>query len=72
MVFVNFMQSAFGRAARAIVGIALVVLGIAIGGAGGIIILIVGLVPLAAGLFGFCLIAPLIGATLKGATRRRS
>ncbi len=66
MSFVSFMRSAAGRAVRIIAGIALIAVGISAGGAGGVIIAVVGVVPLAAGVFNFCLAGPLFGVDLMG------
>ncbi len=65
--FISFLASGTGRLVRAVAGIALVVWGLfGFGGATGLIIAIVGLVPLLAGLFDFCVFAPLFGAPLSG------
>jgi hypothetical protein len=65
--FVKFMASPAGRITRIVAGIALVALGLLVmHGVGGIIVSIVGLVPLVAGLFDFCVCAPLFGAPLSG------
>jgi hypothetical protein len=65
--FVKFMANSTGRLVRVIAGIALVALGLlVIHGTGGIIVAVVGLVPLLAGLFDFCVFAPLFGAPLSG------
>lgn len=62
MEFARFMSSSFGRILRIVAGIVLIVLGLAvIHGTGGTILAIVGLVPLIAGLFNFCVFAPLFG-----------
>ena len=62
MEFARFMSSSFGRLLRIVAGIVLVVLGLAVvHGTGGIILAIVGLVPLVAGVFNFCVFAPLFG-----------
>jgi len=67
MKFVCFMRSATGRLVRIAAGIALILVGLlAVGGAGGIVIAIVGLVPLSAGIFNFCLFGPLFGVDLRG------
>lgn len=66
MSFVEFMRSTAGRGLRIVAGIALVVVGISMGGAGGVILAVVGLVPLVAGVFNFCLAGPLFGVTLMG------
>jgi hypothetical protein len=65
--FVTFMASTAGRLTRIVAGIALVVWGwFGLGGMTGTIVAIVGLVPLLAGLFDFCVFAPLFGAPLSG------
>jgi hypothetical protein len=65
--FVKFMASPAGRITRIVAGIVLVALGLLVlKGTGGIILAIVGLVPLVAGLFDFCVFAPLFGAPLSG------
>ncbi len=62
MEFARFMSSTFGRLLRIVAGIVLIVLGLSlVHGIGGIILAIVGLVPLVAGLFNFCVFAPLFG-----------
>lgn len=68
--FVGFMQSAAGRLLRIVVGIALIALGVfAVGGAWGVVLAVVGAVPLIAGVVGICLFAPLFGYTLTGERR---
>ena len=63
MGFARFMASPVGRLIRIVAGIALVYVGLAtMGGTGGWVVAIIGLVPLAAGVFDFCVFAPLIGA----------
>jgi hypothetical protein len=65
--FVKFMASPAGRITRIVAGIVLIVLGLfIIHGVGGIILAIIGLVPLVAGLFDFCVFAPLFGAPMSG------
>jgi hypothetical protein len=65
--FVKFMASPAGRIVRIVAGIALIAWGLlVIHGVGGMIVAVVGLVPLAAGLFDFCVFAPLFGAPLSG------
>ena len=66
MSFVSFMRSTAGRGLRIIAGVALIAVGVSIGGAGGVIIAVVGVVPLAAGIFNFCLAGPLLGVDLMG------
>jgi len=61
--FARFMSSLAGRPLRILAGIALIVIGLAVvHGTGGIILAVVGLIPLVAGLFNFCVFAPLFGA----------
>lgn len=62
MGFARFMASAVGRLLRIVAGIALIGLGLwVVGGTWGIILAVVGLVPLVAGIFDFCVFAPLFG-----------
>ena len=69
--FVAFMSSLAGRILRIVAGIALIAWGLlGIGGATGVIVAIVGALPLLAGLFDFCIFSPLFGAPLKGAVVR--
>ncbi len=71
MGFAKFMSSGVGRGVRIIVGLALIALGLfTVGGTGGIILAMVGAVPLLAGVLDVCLFAPLFGGPLKGAEAR--
>ena len=64
---IKFLASSSGRIVRVIAGIALVLWGLmGLGGTVGIIVAVVGAVPLLAGLFDFCVFAPLFGAPLNG------
>ena len=70
MPFVTFMSSPAGRATRVIAGLALIVIGLAVvGGTGGVILAVVGLVPLAAGTADVCLFGPLLGSDLHGTAK---
>lgn len=70
--FVKFMASMNGRIARIVVGLVLIVLGLfATTGTTQIILVIVGLIPLAAGIFDVCLFAALAGMPFKGADIRK-
>ena len=70
MALVTFMSSPAGRLARVIAGIALIVVGLAVvGGTGGIIIAIVGLVPIGAGAGNVCLLGPVLGSDLPGSAK---
>ena len=65
--FIKFMASTAGRATRVVAGLALILWGLmGIGGTAGIVVAVIGLVPLAAGLLDFCVFAPLFGAPLSG------
>jgi len=71
MGFAQFMSSGLGRGLRIVAGIILIAVGLAVvGGTGGIVLAVIGLVPLLAGVFDVCLFAPLFGAPLKGADVR--
>jgi hypothetical protein len=62
MSFAKFMASLVGRLVRVVAGIALILIGLlSVGGAWGTVLAVVGLVPLVAGLFDFCVFAPLFG-----------
>jgi len=66
--FVSFMASTAGRITRIVAGIVLIVLGFFVvsNTAVGIILIVVGLVPLLAGIFDFCVFAPLFGNPMSG------
>lgn len=71
MGFASFMASAAGRWLRIIVGLALVVVGLILAFQPanmvlGIVLAVVGLVPLLAGVFDVCVFAPLFGAPFSG------
>ncbi len=68
--FAKFMASPAGRIIRVVAGIVLVALGIFMHNTGGTIVAVVGLVPLVAGLFDFCVFAPLFGAPMSGSKIR--
>ncbi len=67
MAFARFMFSTAGRLARILAGIALILVGLLVlQGTAGVILAAAGLVPLTAGLFNFCLFAPLFGGPFLG------
>lgn len=67
--FACFMASTSGRWIRVVAGLAIIIWGWMMRGqVGGTVLMLVGLAPLAAGVFNVCLIAPLIGAPFSGAT----
>jgi len=62
MGFAKFMSSLAGRLLRIVAGIALALVGLlVVQDIGGIILAVVGAVVLAAGVFNFCIFAPLFG-----------
>lgn len=69
--FVKFMISPTGRILRVVAGLALIVWAIfGLSGAAAIIVGVVGAVPLLAGVFDFCVFAPLFGGSLSGPKNR--
>ena len=72
MGLIRFLASPTGRIARVAVGLVLIIGGPAVvGGAGGVILAVVGLVPLLAGLFDVCIFAPLAGLPVSGRAIRK-
>jgi len=75
MAFASFMSSATGRILRMLVGLGLIGWGVFLSVTAstmtvGIILIVVGLLPLVAGLIDVCVIAPLLGAPFSGAKVR--
>jgi hypothetical protein len=69
--FCTFMASATGRVIRVVAGAALIAWGLLLlGGTVGIVVAVVGLVPLLAGLLDFCVFAPLFGCPMSGSKIR--
>lgn len=67
MAFARFMATPAGRIARIVAGAVLIWAGLArVGGTGGVVLAVVGALPLAAGLFNFCAISAVIGAPFWG------
>jgi hypothetical protein len=65
--FAQFINSRLGRQVRLVVGVALIAWGFnSRGTAAGVILIVVGLVPLAAGAFDLCLISALLGGPISG------
>lgn len=72
MGFAKFMASTAGRLLRILAGAVLVYISyFGIKGVKGDILAIVGLVPLLAGIFDVCLLAPLFGAPISGKAVRK-
>jgi hypothetical protein len=66
--FAQFINSPAGRIARIVVGLGLIAWGYFHStGAAAVIFIVVGLVPLVAGLFNLCIISALLGGPLSGA-----
>ncbi len=75
MAFASFMSCAAGRILRVVVGLGLIGWGVflaVVAGnmTAGVILAVVGLLPLAAGLLNVCLFAPFFGAPFSGAKAR--
>lgn len=66
MKFAQFMASPAGRWLRILAGAALILTGLFLQSTGGYVLAAVGLVPLAAGLFDWCLLAPLLNMPFSG------
>ena len=64
--FLQFLASQNGRIVRALAGIVLIIIGYLVGDTAGWIIGIIGLIPLAAGILDFCVLAPLMGQPFWG------
>lgn len=61
MSFAIWMSRPFGRGLRIVAGIALIGVGLYVPGLWGVVIAVVGLVPLLAGILNVCVIAPFLG-----------
>lgn len=69
--FIAFMASTGGRLIRIVAGILLSALGLfGMDGVAGALVVVVGMVPLMAGIFDVCLFAPLFKNPLRGADIR--
>jgi hypothetical protein len=66
MAFGKFMASGYGRIARIVAGLVLIGVGLYLGNVWGAVVAVIGLVPLAAGVFNICLFAPVFGAPFNG------
>lgn len=71
MKIAALMATPAGRLVRVALGIALIIAGIMLGGAGGWIVATIGLVPIAAGTANVCLVAPILHAPFKGGDAAR-
>lgn len=69
--FARFVNSPVGRIARLVVGIGFIVWGYTqLDTAMGFVVIVIGIVPLAAGAFDLCLISALLGGPISGARIR--
>ncbi len=66
MGFAKFMATPLGRGIRILAGLALMYWGSQQGTTTGMIVAVLGVLPLAAGALNLCFIAPLIGAPFRG------
>lgn len=66
MAFAEWMAKPAGRILRIAAGLVLIGVGLYVQGVLGILIAIVGVVPVLAGVFNFCLIAPFLGVPFRG------
>lgn len=67
MAFARFMASTAGRLLRVFAGLVIIAWGWSMHETStGVILMVIGLVPLLAGAFNVCLIAPVIGAPFAG------
>ena len=66
MRFARWMSGGWGRLPRILLGLALIAFGIYLQNPWGIVIAVLGVVPLASGIDNFCLAAPLFGGGVDG------
>ncbi len=64
---IDFLATQNGRIARIAAGVVIAAIGLlALEGAAQIVVILIGLLPIAAGVFDFCLFAPLVGKPFSG------
>jgi len=66
MTFAKWMAGGAGRTLRVLAGLVLIAVGLYVQGVWGLVIGVIGVAPVLAGIFNFCLIAPLLGAPFSG------
>jgi hypothetical protein len=66
MKFLQFIASPAGRLLRIVASLALIIAGLMMHSTGGYILAVVGLAPLLAGVFDFCIFAPLFKMPFMG------
>ena len=73
MAILDFLVSTAGRITRVVAGLVLIGVGLlVVGDTGGTVLAVIGLVPLLAGLFDVCVLAPLFGQSFYGAKVREA
>ena len=65
MQLVEWMSNPAGRILRVVAGVILIGAGLYFQGVWGYVVAVVGVVPVLAGVFNFCLIAPIVGAPFR-------
>lgn len=66
---IQFMNSVWGRAARVILGLALIWYGLfVLGGTAGVIVAVIGLIPIGLGLAGRCVLEPFASPNVSSTT----
>ncbi|MBP7686967.1 MAG: DUF2892 domain-containing protein [Thermoflexales bacterium] len=72
MKFVKFMTSGMGRGARIVLGIVILSVGLlVVQGTPGLIMAVVALIPIAGGVFDYCLVGAALGYPFWGAEARK-
>jgi len=66
MSFAIWMSRPIGRLVRIVAGVVLIGIGLYVQGPLGVVIAAVGVVPILAGVFNFCVLAPILGCPLSG------
>src|SRR5258708_28780312 len=66
MAFARFMATGAGRILRIVAGLVLIGFGLYLQSTVGIVVAVIGLVPLLAGVLNVCLIAPILGVPFSG------
>jgi hypothetical protein len=70
--FARVVNSPSGRLARLVAGIGLIAWGYTLRGSGtGLVLMVIGLVPVVAGAFDLCLISAILGGPISGARIRK-
>lgn len=70
--FIKFMTSTSGKATRIVIGLLLIAWGMYFAtNTPNWILIIIGIIPLSAGTFNFCIVAPFFGYSLNGSEARR-